>query len=54
MHKTQRKKVSVPFDRSVYLLHPYNASLVTSKGKNGKINVMVAAWTIPVSVNPRC
>ena len=52
MHKTQKIKVSVPFDRPLYLLHPYNASLVTCKGKNEKINVMTVAWIIPVSVNP--
>ncbi len=52
MHKTPKIKVSVPFERSLYLLHPYNACLVTCKGKNGKINVMTVAWIIPVSVKP--
>jgi len=39
MQKNQKIKVSVPFERALYLLHPYNASLVTCKGKDGKINV---------------
>ena len=45
-------KVAVPFERALYLLHPYNSTLVTSKGKDGKENVMAVAWIIPVSVNP--
>lgn len=52
MHKTKETKVPVPFARSLYLLHPYNASLVTSKGRHGRINVMAVAWITPVSVNP--
>lgn len=52
LHKIEKTKVPVLFERSLYLLHPYNASLVTSKGRNGKINVMAVAWIIPVSVNP--
>lgn len=52
MHKTKETKVPVPFERSLYLLHPFCASLVTSKGRSGKINVMAVAWIIPVSVNP--
>lgn len=35
-----------------YLLHPYQATLVTTLGKDGKPNVMAVAWIIPVSVNP--
>jgi len=45
-------KRPVPFDRSIYLLHPYNSCLITSVGKNGKPNVMTVAWIIPVSVDP--
>jgi len=46
------KKVSVPFDRALYLLHPYNSCLVTSKGETGKANIMTVAWIIPVSAKP--
>jgi flavin reductase (DIM6/NTAB) family NADH-FMN oxidoreductase RutF len=52
MNGTRREKVPVPLQQSLYFLHPYSASLVTCKGKNGKINVMTVAWIIPVSVNP--
>ena len=52
MYETQKAKAPVPLRRSLYLLHPYNAFLVTCKGKNEEINVMAAAWVIPVSVNP--
>lgn len=52
MHNIPETKIPVPFERSLYLLHPYNTSLVTCKSKNGKINVMAAAWIMPVSVNP--
>ena len=52
MYKAQKAKVPVPLTRSLYLLHPYNAFLVTCKGKNEEINLMTAAWVIPVSVNP--
>jgi flavin reductase (DIM6/NTAB) family NADH-FMN oxidoreductase RutF len=51
MSRTQIK-VPVSLERSLYLLHPYTASLVTCKGKNGKNNVMAAAWIIPISVDP--
>ncbi|MFX0061504.1 MAG: flavin reductase family protein [Candidatus Hermodarchaeota archaeon] len=47
-----QKKVSVAFERSLYLLHPYNACLVTCKGENGKSNIITVAWIIPVSVDP--
>jgi len=46
------KKVKVPLERSLYLLHPYNSCLITSKGKTGKPNIMTIAWLIPVSANP--
>jgi len=42
----------VPFERALYLLHPYNSCLVTSKGIDGRANVMAVAWIIPVSVDP--
>lgn len=34
------------------LLHPYNATLVSCRGKDGKPNVLAIAWIIPVSVDP--
>jgi flavin reductase (DIM6/NTAB) family NADH-FMN oxidoreductase RutF len=46
------RRISIPFKRSLYLLHPYNACLVTSKRKNEKPNIMAVAWIIPVSANP--
>jgi len=46
------KKVKVPLDRSLYLLHPYNSCLITSKSKNGKLNIMTVAWIMPVSADP--
>ena len=52
MHVYENPKIKVPFERALYLLHPYNASLVTCKGRDNKINVMAVAWVIPVSVNP--
>ncbi|MFX0185047.1 MAG: flavin reductase family protein [Candidatus Hodarchaeota archaeon] len=52
MFKSPKNKITVPFDRSFYLLHPYNSSLITSKGKNEKINIITVAWIIPVSVDP--
>ncbi|MFX1283241.1 MAG: flavin reductase family protein [Promethearchaeota archaeon] len=44
--------VTIPFERSLYLLHPYNTCLITSKGKDEKINIMAVAWITPVSVKP--
>ncbi|MFQ6064470.1 MAG: flavin reductase family protein [Candidatus Bathyarchaeia archaeon] len=35
-----------------YLLHPYQATLVTTISKDGKPNVLAIAWIIPVSINP--
>lgn len=34
------------------LLYPFNATLVTSKGKDGKHNALAIAWIMPVSTNP--
>lgn len=48
----RKPKVPVSFERSLYLLHPYNATLVTCKGKGGKANVMAVAWITPASVEP--
>jgi len=50
--RANSKKVRVPLERSLYLLHPYNSCLITSKGKTGKPNVMTVAWIIPVSAKP--
>lgn len=52
MNRTEKAKIPVPFQQSLYLLHPYSVSLVTCKGKNEKTNVMAVAWIIPISVNP--
>jgi flavin reductase (DIM6/NTAB) family NADH-FMN oxidoreductase RutF len=34
------------------LLHPFNATLVTCRGKTGPPNVLAIAWIMPVSVKP--
>ena len=34
------------------LLHPLNATLITSQGKDGKANALAIAWIVPVSMNP--
>lgn len=52
MRKTQEIRAPITLERSLYLLHPYSAFLVTCKGADGKINVMTVAWIIPVSLNP--
>lgn len=49
---SENSKKPVPLEHSLYLLHPYNSCLVTSKGKSGRANVMAVAWIIPVSVDP--
>jgi len=45
-------KVAVPLAECFYLLHPYNATLITTQGKQGQSNVMAVAWIIPVSTDP--
>lgn len=52
MNKTDSRKVSVPLGKAHHLLHPYNACLVSCKGKDGRNNVMAAAWIVPISVKP--
>jgi flavin reductase (DIM6/NTAB) family NADH-FMN oxidoreductase RutF len=48
----ENQKVIVPFERSLYLLHPYNSVLITSLDENENPNIMTAAWIIPTSVEP--
>lgn len=45
-------KAEIPIRDFPYLLHPYNATLVTCIGKDGKPNIIAIAWIIPVSINP--
>ena len=45
-------KIDVDLEQYYRLLHPYNATLVSCTGKDGKPNVLAIAWIIPVSVNP--
>ena len=45
-------KTVVPLDNSKYLLHPMNATLITTKTPDGQNNVATVAWITPVSVNP--
>lgn len=45
-------KTLVPSERALSMLHPFNSTLITSRGKNGETNVLAIAWIIPVSVDP--
>ena len=45
-------KVALPLNESLYLLHPYNATLISTKTSDGQNNVATIAWIIPTSVNP--
>ncbi len=45
-------KVEVPLSRYNYLLHPYQATMVTCVDKNGEANIITIAWIMPVSLNP--
>lgn len=45
-------KTILPLNKSLYLLHPYNATLVSTKTPDGQNNVMTIAWIIPTSVDP--
>jgi flavin reductase (DIM6/NTAB) family NADH-FMN oxidoreductase RutF len=45
-------KTLISSERAIYMLHPCNSTLVTSRGKDGKSNVLAVAWIIPVSVDP--
>ncbi|MCC6004227.1 MAG: flavin reductase family protein [Thermofilum sp.] len=44
--------VEVALRQHTRLLHPKLVVLVTSIGKDGRANVMPAAWVMPVSVSP--
>ncbi len=43
---------SVPASPFHYLLHPYNALLVTCCDDEGQPNIIAIAWLIPVSIRP--
>lgn len=43
---------SIPVSPFHYLLHPYNALLVTCCDAKGQSNIIAIAWLIPVSVRP--
>ena len=45
-------ETDVPLDEFSRLLHPLNATLITSQGKDGKANALAIAWIVPVSMNP--
>lgn len=34
------------------LLHPYQATLISTVGKDNKPNIIAIAWIIPISINP--
>ncbi|HDD64315.1 MAG: flavin reductase [Thermofilum sp. ex4484_79] len=44
--------VSIPLSSAHRLLHPQLAVLITVRGRDGKANVMTAAWCMPVSHRP--
>jgi len=46
------EKEDVKLEDMPYLLHPYQATLVTTIGADRKPNVLAVAWIVPVSVNP--
>ncbi|MFX0168557.1 MAG: flavin reductase family protein [Candidatus Hodarchaeota archaeon] len=45
-------KSAVPLDNSLYLLHPLNATLISTKTPDGQNNVAAVAWITPTSVKP--
>jgi flavin reductase (DIM6/NTAB) family NADH-FMN oxidoreductase RutF len=45
-------KKTIPASPFHYLLHPYNALLVTCCDAEGQPNIIAIAWLIPVSVRP--
>ena len=52
MSDTRVSMTGVPLTDFPRLLHPYNATLVTCKGKTGPPNALAIAWIMPVSTNP--
>jgi len=42
----------VPLNEFSRLLHPFNATLVTCQGKDGRPNALAIAWIMPVNTNP--
>jgi flavin reductase (DIM6/NTAB) family NADH-FMN oxidoreductase RutF len=44
--------INVPLTNFPRLLHPFNATLVSTKGRSGPPNVLAIAWVMPVSTNP--
>lgn len=46
------EKNPINHKKALYLLHPYNTMLISSRGKDNSINIMAVAWIIPVSVKP--
>jgi len=47
-----KEKVEVNISSAYKLLHPMHTVLVTSKGKNGKPNIITLAWAMPASGSP--
>ena len=50
--EVEKDKEAVASEDFAHLLHPYNTTLVTTKNKDGKANVLAVAWIIPVSASP--
>jgi flavin reductase (DIM6/NTAB) family NADH-FMN oxidoreductase RutF len=44
--------INVPLANFPRLLHPFNATLVSTKGRTGPPNVLAIAWIMPLSTNP--
>ena len=45
-------KVEISLANFYRLLHPYRATLISCTSEDGKVNVMAAAWVMPLSRNP--
>ena len=46
------EKISVELPIAYRLLHPMHTVLVSSKGRNGKPNIITIAWAMPTSADP--
>lgn len=45
-------KAKVSLKNFSRLLHPYNAFLIATQGKDNKPNIMTASWLMPISSDP--
>jgi flavin reductase (DIM6/NTAB) family NADH-FMN oxidoreductase RutF len=45
-------KTQVPLNLAYRLMHPRLVVLVTSRGRDGKANIITLAWSVPTSFSP--